>query len=543
MLVGTFVGLLAAHPVIGRVPAAAEIEDLLAARGFTCTTIPVDGESYSRRECSTGDFSDVGSLYATYDLDGPYSMDGSDPSLTVGGYVIGRGPLGGELADTMLDLAMLACAGSRSDIQDFLQGIPLDDNVPIEWSDEGCELTGNGGFYNDFLDATSVSLYIYPREPRGPTASESTGPSAEPSASPAPSQSAEPSASPVPSQSVEEPPLAGPVDPGAGGNGQAPRSFASAIAGPADVSTDLGVLLQSAAFAALFVFLMPFPSQLFNSTLETHETEVRRWFRLDRIGSAVGRIGAFWTSWPGVALFTMLAAALYGFLDPGFGLNAGSLPTFMGMLVGIVLTTTAFTIPVVLAHRRHGDRPGLKVVPVSLLIGVGCVLLSRLTDFQPGYLYGLLLGLAFARELSADEEGRTTALSAAAMLVVALVAWIGLGALPDGDGFGLVAARTTLAVLMVAGLEGVVFGLLPMRFLPGASLYAWNRILWSGLLALGVFAFFHILINPASGYLSDTSRTPLFTVVALLVGFSVVSVAFWSWFRFRPSTTEPHSPA
>jgi hypothetical protein len=81
-----------------------------------------------------------------------------------------------------------------------------------------------------------------------------------------------------------------------------------------------------------------------------------------------------------------------------------------------------------------------------------------------------------------------------------------------------------------------------MRFLPGESLFRWNRVLWAGILLLGAFAFFHILINPASGYLSDTSRTPLFTVVALLLGFSLVSVAFWAWFRFRSDQPAPEGP-
>ncbi len=347
------------------------------------------------------------------------------------------------------------------------------------------------------------------------------------SATEGPEQSTSPQATQAP---------AAPPDGEPGGVGDVP--FAAAVASPDQISTDPIVLLQSAALAALLVFLMPFPSQLFNSTLEAHEDEVRHWLRLDRIGSAVGRLGAFWGSWPGVSVFTLTAALLYGFLDPGFGFSLGSLATFVGMLVGIVLVTAAFAVPVVLAHRRLGDRWQLKVVPVSLLIGVACVLLSRLTGFQPGYLYGLLIGLAFARELSAAAEGRATALGAAVMLAVAFAAWLGLGALPEGDAFGLVVLRTALAALMVAGLEGVVFGLLPMRFLPGEPLYASNRILWGVLLAIGAFAFFHILINPASGYLSDSSRTPLFTELALLIGFSLVSVAFWAWFRFRrPQST------
>ncbi len=57
---------------------------------------------------------------------------------------------------------------------------------------------------------------------------------------------------------------------------------------------------------------------------------MKRWLRLDRIGVVVGGIGAFWASWPGVSIFTILAAVLYGFLDPGFGLDLGSVATFLG---------------------------------------------------------------------------------------------------------------------------------------------------------------------------------------------------------------------
>jgi hypothetical protein len=341
------------------------------------------------------------------------------------------------------------------------------------------------------------------------------------------------SAAPSPDDGVEPAPAA-PTD---------GRSFADAVPSPAEVSTDPMVLLQSALLAALFVFLMPFPGQLFNSTLEAHEDEVRRWFGLDRLRAMGAGFGAFWASWPGVAIFTLVAALLYGFLDPEFGLDVGSLATFAGMLFGIVLVTAAFAVPAVIVNRRIGSGWKPKVVPLSLAVGVACVLISRLTDFQPGYLYGLLIGLAFAGELSAADEGRATALGAVAMLGVALVSWLVLGALPDGDTFGLVVARTTLAALMVAGLEGVVFGLLPMRFLPGETLFAWNRVAWGALLGIGAFAFFHILVNPASGYLSDTSRTPLFTVIVLLIGFSLVSVAFWAWFRYRDLRASPDAPA
>lgn len=315
---------------------------------------------------------------------------------------------------------------------------------------------------------------------------------------------------------------------------QASTTFADSVPSPAAVSSDPIILLQSAVLALLLVVLMPFPGQLFNSTLEAHEDEVRHWFRLDR-GRPAQASGRFWGSWPGVVAFLLLATLLYALLDPTFGLTVRSLPTFIGMLAGIVVVTLVFALPSWVAHRRSHDAARLKVVPISLLIGVACVLISRLVGFQPGYLYGLLMGLTFARELSTTDEGRAAAMGAALMLVVSLVAWLGLGALtassePD---FGLTVLRTVLAALMVAGLEGAVFGLLPMRFLPGLAVYEWHRGLWALLLGLGAFAFFHILVNPASGYLSDGSRTPLLTSLGLLFGFGLVSIAFWANFRLR----------
>ena len=103
------------------------------------------------------------------------------------------------------------------------------------------------------------------------------------------------------------------------------------------------------------------------------------------------------------------AALLYGFLDPTFGIDAHSVATFVGMLVAIAGVTFIFAIPTWRAHRRRGDPARLKVVPLSLAVAVVCVLISRVTGFQPGYLYGLLIGLAFAHERSGVEEGRATA--------------------------------------------------------------------------------------------------------------------------------------
>ena len=103
----------------------------------------------------------------------------------------------------------------------------------------------------------------------------------------APPDEGEPSENPVAaSPSPEAPTPAEPTGGGSAVDDESGMPFAASVPSPGEVSTDPMVLLQSAPLAALLVFLMPFPSQLFNSTLEAHEDEVRRWLRLDRLGAS-----------------------------------------------------------------------------------------------------------------------------------------------------------------------------------------------------------------------------------------------------------------
>jgi hypothetical protein len=158
---------------------------------------------------------------------------------------------------------------------------------------------------------------------------------------------------------------------------------------------DPTVALQSAVLAILILLLMPFPAQLFNSTVEEHHDEIHGWFApLTRGLRSVGSgIGAFWRSPVGIVSFLVASALLYALLDPTFAFSVDGLITIVGILAGLVVVTALFSVPAVLLHRRRGDRPVIEAIPFTLLIAVVCVAISRLADFQPGYLYGLIIGL------------------------------------------------------------------------------------------------------------------------------------------------------
>ena len=123
-------------------------------------------------------------------------------------------------------------------------------------------------------------------------------------------------------------------------------------------------------------------------------------------------------------------------------------------------------------------------------------------------------------------------------LGLALAAWllrstIHASAQGSGAGFAAQMADATLSAVLVAGLEGLVIGLLPLRFLDGERIKRWNLRVWLALFGLSLFAFVEVLLNPASGYISHGDGPTVLSALIVFLGFGVVSVSFWGFFRLR----------
>jgi hypothetical protein len=237
-------------------------------------------------------------------------------------------------------------------------------------------------------------------------------------------------------------------------------------------------------------------------------------------------------------VFIALTALISSFVDPGFGLNGRSVAVFLGFLIGLIVVLASFKLPPILARRRKtGEMGQLRPLPWALVIAAVFVLVSRIAHLQPGYLYGIVLGAIFVSDASDDQEGQETFWGSLWTLVAAVIAWIalmwlrGLGA--DQTGFGYTLLSTAFAATLVAGLEAAAFALMPMRFLPGYAIYKWNRPLWAVLWAVSLFAFFHILIGPSSGYVSQLTPEAFTAALGVFAAFGAISIATWLYFRFR----------
>jgi hypothetical protein len=240
-----------------------------------------------------------------------------------------------------------------------------------------------------------------------------------------------------------------------------------------------------------------------------------------------------------LAIALAITALISSFLSPNLGLTEASLATYVGFLVALVVVMVSFEVPAILEHRRvTGEVGRLRVLPWALVVAALFVLVSRLSSLQPGYLWGVVLGVVFMRTDTSADEGREQAAGALWTLIVAVVAWLGLTAIRTSGTdptFFNIAAQTALAAIVVSALEAVAFGMMPFRFMPGVAVYRWNRLVWAVLFGGRLFAFFHLVIGPTSGFISNLTGPAWLAALGVFAAFGIFTILFWAWFRFRPS--------
>ena len=313
-------------------------------------------------------------------------------------------------------------------------------------------------------------------------------------------------------------------------------SWTNSVPTPGNVPGGAGPILISFGLAVLLVFFIPFPAELFNDTLKEHYSEMTGWFRWFRKPLGRGPLA----NWLMYAVTIAITALLYSLLDPGFGSNQHGTILYVGFVVGLVFVTLVFSAAEILFMRAHQQHSSIRAYGWALPVAATCVLVSRLIDFQPGYLYGAIAGVLFEKKLSEEDEGQKVALSSLWVLVVALAVWFARTPVqaaaehPDAALLPQV-LNVALTAVFVAGVEYLAFGLLPIRPLPGRSLLQRSRPAWTALLGVGIFGFLYLVAYPDLGY---RSKAPWIVTIALFAAFGGVSVIFWAHFRNRA----PESP-
>jgi len=326
----------------------------------------------------------------------------------------------------------------------------------------------------------------------------------------------------------------------------APASLAYVLPGPLDISLNPADLARSAGITGLVMLLLSAPTPLFNSTLAANRGLIERWVRRKRprrlrsrpaVAWLGSRLVAFSRSWTGLVAYLLLAALVYAFLDAGFPSRA-PLQTYATVLIGIAIGTAISQLPREhYVRRRHRSRGEIRVALWVLVVAAACVVVTRLTGVQPGYVYGIIGGFVFAVTLTAEDRGRMAFRGMTVLLAAGIAAWFlripfepGRGPV-GGEAAGFVGK--VLAGVFITAIEAAAIGLIPLHFLEGEPLYAWSRRRWAVLWVISLVLFTHVLLYPVSDVVPSPSPTGVWTVVLAATAYALIALGFWWFFSSR----------
>ena len=136
---------------------------------------------------------------------------------------------------------------------------------------------------------------------------------------------------------------------------------------------------------------------------------------------------------------------------------------------------------------------------------------------------------------------------AVALLAVALVAWF--ARIPFEPTPGVPASGVELTInlalvgIFIVAVEGLVFGLIPLSFLPGQRIWAWSRWRWLVLWGAGLALFVHVLVFPVTVAQPNPDPTSLTATLVSVGIYGLIAVGFWLFFRWHNARPAPEAVA
>jgi hypothetical protein len=332
-------------------------------------------------------------------------------------------------------------------------------------------------------------------------------------------------------------------------------SFLASIRDAAHVDLNLDVVGTNLLLAIILMLLVGISSALFNSTLDENRAQIEGWFRRPAgllrsgtaalgpsasVGSAAAASSRRFSRPVRVAAILALTAGVYGFLSPDFGFDGRSLLLFVSLMLGLgVVTFISEGGMAELGTRRYRLRAGVRIFAAALSVAVACVLLSRLVGFRPGILYGFVASFALLAPASMGrrESAELVVIPWFGLLAASLAAFVLLvplrSAAAASGSWPVGLLEATAAIVFVAGLEGILFNMIPIEFMDGVKVARWNPILWAVLFTVAAFLFWQLLLNQDGVYLDAMRQTKVIAAIGVAAACMVVSVAAWTFFRLK----------
>jgi hypothetical protein len=316
----------------------------------------------------------------------------------------------------------------------------------------------------------------------------------------------------------------------------APNSLSTSIAPVLAVITSPLAIGSSIIAGMAFLLLVAFPTELLSLALKERVRRFERRPHRPRPNWWLALSG--WFSQRPVfsgVLLVAVASIISGLADPRFGPDLASLRGILASFIAaLVVSYGTYALTNVVMNRRWALPTRLKLRPITLILTVVGVVLSRVLDFSPGFLFGLMLGLSFPLGTTIALRARARMVRTWMILGVALGAWIVYSivyAVNGGaaSGFGGALLQDALAALSDHGLTGMLIAMLPFLYLDGQDVWNHSRRLWAGTYAIVVLSFFFVVAPKPDNWANLGPRYAGWGVV--LGVFAAVALGAYFWLR------------
>ena len=326
------------------------------------------------------------------------------------------------------------------------------------------------------------------------------------------------------------------------------------------------------AFTSVLAILVMLPTHLINSTLDANAALIRRWgaripWRRKRtypdsiagteekpadgaINPARARLNSLLKSLPVFAAASIITA----FVDPSVGLNWLTVRIVLTALLTFLLLNYTAVVLVWWMFRNAATSivPTVRVRYAYLGVLLLTVIASRALQLQPVIVFGAVLAIETGRVVADVSKqltenrmrGRIQLSSIGFAVAVGLVGWTLYNVFVQST--GQVVVSEFFAALTIEALATLPIVLLPARFMPGASLFAWNRWLWGVTYVVGLTLFAVVLVPMPQSW--DSVGVTLFSWATVFIAYCLLAALIWLVFTIAsrnskvPANQEPATP-
>lgn len=317
------------------------------------------------------------------------------------------------------------------------------------------------------------------------------------------------------------------------------------IVAPSQVSVEPRVVGTNLGLALFCVIFFGFTSTVLNSILEDYRDElagavnifIPQWLVniLNRASQSLrgmttmgrGRLLLMWL------IVLLITSIIESFLDPNVGVLSFERLGLLLTLFFSALVVSALEIGSdMYAYRRWAPKMRVesKLQWIGLVFAIASVVLSRVMDFKPGYLYGIVGALYLTPKLTeTTNSGKRAIFVLVSIFAGGFVLWLATALLPTT----LVELEPLLLTIFLISLQEVFFQLFPLAITEGGDIWSWRRGIWFVFFGVVFFCFYHFLLNPNASDVQALQQNGVQTLLILIMIFGLITSALWLLFPYR----------